>query len=239
MIEQYFKLGIRFKWNIPLSDTSGIKDGSIIDNPQRPPSHMFYDGLDGNLFSPVLQNVNAMGLTMRKSIPHSWLVYSAGHTTKMSATNDVLTGPMSGCIITVWKEKGKRYVGHVGTVDDGGVGVTINQKVKAKFADDMPQNTIGFNPALAWNPGEIMPLLRRVKQGAAIHITGLVTSNDQFYSILLFRLNGVNEWCVGGCKKVAPMDYQAIKAKFIPRGSLSDGVAFGGPKFIKAGKYTR
>lgn len=224
-------LGVRLKWTPPTQDASGTKDGSIIDNPHRAQTPMVYDGLDGQLYNLSAPHVSTVGLTMRMNIPYSWLVYSHGHTTKLSVPGDVLTGPMSGCIIAVWKENGRRYVGHVGTVESSDV---INQKVKATFGWAMLQDTIGFNPAAAWNPGEISQLMSKITPGPSVQIMALVTASNQFYSILMFKLSGGrNEWCVGGCKNVAPMNYQAIKAKFLPRGSLSDGVAFGGPKFIR------
>jgi len=232
MIEKYFMLGVRFKWTCPAADPGKTKDGSIIDNPHRAPSPMIYDGLDGQLYNLSAPHVSTLGLRMRMSIPYSWLVYAHGHTTRLNVTGgDVLTGPMSGCLITVWTDQGRRYVGHVGTVESS---ETVNQKVKSTFANAMPQNTTGFNPANAWSFGEIAQKMSKITPGPSAKIMALVTANNQFYSILMFKLGvGQNEWCVGGCKKVAPMTSQAIKSNLLPRGSLSDGVAFGGPKFIR------
>jgi hypothetical protein len=142
------------------------------------------------------------------SIPYSWLVYAHGHTTKLSTGNDVLTGPMSGCLITVWTDQ-RRYVSHVGTVESSS---TVNAKVKSTFAAAMPQNTIGFNPAGAWSFGEIGQKLSTFKNRPTFNILALVTSANQFYSILMLKLQGSqNEWCVGGIKKVPFMSYQALK----------------------------
>ena len=215
MIEKYFMLGVRLKWPPPAQDASGTKDGSIIDNPHRAQAPMVYDGLDGQLYDLSAPHVSTVGLTMRMNIPYNWLVYSHGHTTRLSAPGDALTGPMSGCIIAVWKEKGRRYVGHVGTVESSDI---INQKVKTTFGRAMPQDTIGFNPADAWNFGEISLLMSKIKPVPSAKIMALVTATNQFYSILMFKLSGSqNEWCVGGCKKVAALNYHAIKAKFLPR----------------------
>lgn len=213
MIEKYFMLGSRFKWACPPADPGKTKDGSIIDNPSRPASPMVYDGLDGQLYNLGAPHVSTVGLTMRMNIPYSWLVYAHGHTTRLNVvTGDVLTGPMSGCLITVWMDKGRRYVGHVGTVESS---ASVNKKVKSFFAGAMPQNTTGFNPANAWSFGEISQLMSKLKPAPSMNIMALVTSTNQFYSILMFKLNGggPNEWCVGGIKKVPAMNYQAIKTK--------------------------
>lgn len=210
MIEKYFRLGVRFKWACPGADPGISKDGSIIDNPVRT-STMIYDGLDGQLYDLSAPHVSTLGLTMRMNIPHRWLTYAHGHTTKTQLTTDVLTGPMSGCLITLWTD-GARYVGHVGTVESS---PTINLKVKSTFAAKMPKNTTGFNPAQAWDPGEIAKTMSRIKPAPAMKIMALVTSVGQFYSILMFNLmSGTpNEWCVGGIKKIPSMPYEAIKLK--------------------------
>ncbi len=212
MIEKYFMLGVRLKWACPGADSGKTKDGSIIDNPHRANSPMIYDGLDGQLYNLSAPHVSTVGLKMRMKIPYSWLVYAHGHTTRLNAAGDVLTGPMSGCLITVWTDEGRRYVGHVGTVESS---ATVNEKVKSTFAAAMPKNTTGFNPANAWEPGEISKLMRKIKPLPALRIMALVTSGNQFYSILMFELRAgkPNEWCVGGIKKVPPMNYQAIKTK--------------------------
>jgi hypothetical protein len=86
MIEKYFKLaGVRLKWTFPGDDSSGIKDGSIIANPDRPASPMIYDGMDGELTSPGSPHASMFGLTMGMQIPYRWLFYSVGHTTKTDA----------------------------------------------------------------------------------------------------------------------------------------------------------
>lgn len=212
MIEKYFMLGVRFKWACPDADSSKRKDGSIIDNPHQAASALVYDGMDGELYNLAAPHVSTVGLSMRMNIPYSWLVYAHGHTTRLLVGGDVLTGPMSGCLITKWTDQGRRYVGHVGTVVDS---LTINQKVKSTFSAAMPQNTTGFNPANAWDFGEISQKMTKFKTAPAAHIMALVTSGNQFYSILMFNLTGgqPNEWCVGGIKLVPPMNYQAIKTK--------------------------
>jgi hypothetical protein len=211
MIEKYFMLGVRFKWACPAADASGNKDGSIVDNPLRP-STMTYDGMDGQLYNLAGPHVSTVGLTMRMTIPHTWLVYKLGHTTKLSATGDILTGPMSGCLITLWTDRGRRYVGHVGTVESS---AAVNKKVKSAFAAAMPRNTIGFNPADAWAPGEISPLMAKISPCPAMKIMALVTSANRFYAILMFSLMAgqPNEWCVGGIKEVLPMSYDAIRTR--------------------------
>ena len=210
MIEKYFKQGIRFKWACPGADPGKTRDGSIIDNPPRALSPLVYDGVDGELDSGGT-NVTTLGFSMRMNIPYNWLVYAHGHTTRLSTAGDILTGPMSGCLITTWTDKGGRFVGHVGTIESD---ESVNKKVKTQFAAHMPPTTTGFNPANAWDPGEIALKMGKFKKMPTPKIIALVTPGNEFHAILMFALQGVqNEWCCGGIKKVAPMNYGAIKAK--------------------------
>jgi hypothetical protein len=209
MIEKYFMLGVRFKWTCPPADPGKTKDGSVIDNPPRGASAMVYDGMDGELYNLALPHAKTVGLTMGMNIPYSWLVYAHGHTTRLSATSDVLTGPMSGCLIASWTDQGSRYVGHVGTVE---ANEKLNQQVKEVFARTMPQNTTGFNPANAWDFTEIKQKMGKFKKMPSPKILALVTSANEFYSVLLFMLQGgTTQWCSGGIKKIQPMNYQALK----------------------------
>lgn len=208
MIEKYFLKGARLKWICPKEETTKPRDGSIMLNPQRAPSPMIYDGMDGELIN--LTHASTVGLKMRMTIDYKWLCYATGRTTKISTTGDVLTGFMSGCYITSWTGEGKNWVGHIGTV----VGdLAVNNKVKSIFAASMPQNTRGFEPASAWSFAEISQLIMKFKSPPSTKIMALVTSNKQFYSIIMLSIAGLNntEWVVGGIKKVPPISYQTLK----------------------------
>jgi hypothetical protein len=127
----------------------------------------------------------------------------------MLAGGDVLTGFMSGCLVAAWTENGVRYVGHVGTVE---ANEQANQLVKQTFAAFMPQDTTGFFPLAAWDVGsEIVPRASKFKTGVTPKVLGLVNTNGDFYSILLFMLGLNNDWCVGGIKKIPALHYDAVR----------------------------
>ncbi|MCW8876486.1 MAG: hypothetical protein OQK04_03170 [Kangiellaceae bacterium] len=208
MIEKYFIQGARYKWNCPIADTTGSKDGSIINSPQRPAAALTYDGMDGDLVGLV--HPQSVGLVKGKSIPYQWLVYSHGHTTRrLMVGGDTLTGPMSGCLICEWTDQGKRWVGHVGTVESS---VSVNKKVKDTFGMVMPTQARGFYPADAWNPGEIRPMMMKFKTLPQVQIMALVTTETKFYSILMFKLSPT-DWCVGGIKSMPPVNAEGLRAR--------------------------
>jgi hypothetical protein len=211
MIEKYFLHGIRLKWAFPGDDTKGAKDGSVIDNPKITVPDMIYDGLDDRWVAPKPPDVVKLGFKMGMKIPYQWLVYSVGHTTrKLLAAGDVLTGYMSGCIITMWQDDGLRYVGHIGTSDSD---AKVSKLVKAKFAESMPDDACGFNPFAVWTDQEMAAMSKVFK--AVPKVLGLVTAKGGFYSILIHQFpvsqRGVGDWCVGGIKHVPPMNPKQLR----------------------------
>lgn len=221
MIEKYFLTGARFKWQCPAIDESGSKDGSIVNSPNVIANPMTYDGQDGGLYNAGNPHTTSVGLTMRMMIPYNWLVYKPGHTTRrLLMAGDVLTGPMTGCPIIEWTERGQRWVGHIGTTESA----AINSRVKNTFGIAMPTQARGFNPDAAWQPNDIADLQRQIHPDMRPRArkVALVTSSSVFYSILMFEFlqtvlpNGQkmasrDYWCVGGIKRVPPMNAMELR----------------------------
>ncbi|MCX6252071.1 MAG: hypothetical protein NTX61_15145 [Bacteroidetes bacterium] len=202
MIERYFCKGIRVKWNCPKAYVGGAMDGSIINDPVQVRAPMLYDGIDPAL-GLTLPHVSTMGLNIGMPINFAWLNYVHGHTSRrLLSAGDVLTGPMSGCLIAEWTDRGMRWVGHVGTVVGSDA---INKKVKQQIGIALPTQARGFYPDKEWGGADIPPLQSQIQsfdKFARFEIFALVTTTCDFYSILMFHLGG-DKWCVGGCKKVA------------------------------------
>jgi hypothetical protein len=214
--------GVRLKWDKPKDDTPKA-DGQIMDNPSRAAAPMIYDGLDGELIR-FGAHVNSIGLVKanKMSFPYDWLVYAHGRTTKLAlGSNDILTGFMSGCLIATWTGVGTRYVGHVGTKE---LAPATNALVNSTFTRFMPSDTTGFFPNEAWDAKtEITPmsLKFKIRQGQPQIMALVTTGTHDFYSILLFRLlekSGPSvDYCVGGIKKIPPMDRNALDAELTKR----------------------
>ena len=210
MIERYFQPGVRLKWRCPPAGQGGAMDGSVINTPAVSSTTMTYDGLDGDLFQGG-PHISTFGLSMGMTIDFDWLAYVRGHTAKIRSNRDVLTGPMSGCLITRWTDGTGNWVGHLGTTDSS---ADISSRVKSTFADFMPDNTIGFNPVRAWDGNETWAMMGKFKQRPDTGISlALVTPSNDFYSLLLLAISGTHQsqWCVAGCKKMPAMDYHELK----------------------------
>jgi hypothetical protein len=219
MIEKYFLQGVRFIWTKPNDDTKGTMDGSVIlSDPKLATPEMLYDGLDGELINPSLTNVTQLGFKKGMKIPYQWLTYAPGRTSKrLLSGGDCLTGYMSGCLITLWKdEKGLRWIGHVGTVTDND---KINKLVKNTFGSSLLPDTTpkptGFNPLADWPQSELIALQKKFKKPPEFKIFGLVTGEGNFFSIAMFKFaasgSGPGNWCCAGIKPAKIIKFDDLK----------------------------
>ncbi|WP_395701551.1 hypothetical protein [Aquabacterium sp.] len=215
MIERYFVKGALFNWAAPSPITSQPKDGAIVDSP-RVVAPMFYVGLDDQVVDHALPNVSTLGLRKDMGIAHTWLNYIHGRTATVQAAGDVLTGFMSGCWITMWNDGGGRKVGHVGTIESAAKTEPPNSTVKNTFAQAMPQNVQGYNPARAFDAGDIMPLLTRMRGTPSAQVLSLVTASNEFYAILLLqRMTERGIWICAGKKRMDAVGYDGLYNELI------------------------
>ncbi|HLK40779.1 MAG TPA: hypothetical protein VKU41_28695 [Polyangiaceae bacterium] len=221
MIERYFQKGARFRTGLlgPASSGKGGRqpaDGTIVVTPPAPPGSMIYVGIDRRLVPPPTP-VFAFGANTR--IDYSWLAFVEGRTTKISARGDVLTGPMSGCWITVWTDAAGRWVGHVGTCDK----VDANESVKGTFATSMPRNVIGYQPDKEWRADEIKGMRDSFGTMPSYAIVALVTSNNQLFSTLFFREQREPDILIcGGVKTANGTQYQGLFDAMMPKRRRAD-----------------
>ncbi|MBS1872160.1 MAG: hypothetical protein JSU00_03030 [Acidobacteria bacterium] len=115
-----------------------------------------------------------------------WLPWLPGSISEVQmGGSDVLTGPMSGCDLVMYRRAGVTYAGHLGT--DVGADAQ-NASVKATwngFAVASGQANIigGFNPFLGWVGA--YPVANANDLGAPIFF-GLYTTAGVFYTLVLF-----------------------------------------------------
>lgn len=117
-----------------------------------------------------------------------WLPWYQGDISQTTLDHDVLTGPMSGCILTSYRDAaGVKKAGHIGTITvTPTMPVAINNSVKAlwnAFAHAHPAQVIGgFNPAAA--PVPMHPPAQGADQVG--QTWGLFTTNDLYYSVQVY-----------------------------------------------------
>jgi len=123
-----------------------------------------------------------------------WLTYIPGEVTFCQLIPgaqgfDVLTGPMSGCFITLFKRSGELYVAHIGT--DIALGTEKNEAIKESwnvFARNHPDDVVkGFNPVAAWQGA--LPKSDPKKEDPRPMVWGLVTATSPYelYTVILFQ----------------------------------------------------
>lgn len=115
-----------------------------------------------------------------------WLTWLPGSISYVNMAGfDVLTGPMSGCDLVMFRQGGKVFAAHLGT----DVGATAaNAAVKAcwnNFAQANPNDVIGgFNPFIDVNYW-IPPRKGDDAIGPPIYY-GVYTTNHTFYTLVLY-----------------------------------------------------
>ncbi|MBZ5561874.1 MAG: hypothetical protein LAP13_05580 [Acidobacteriia bacterium] len=146
--------------------------------------------------------------------PHrtfNWLVYTAGLITQVAMLGtDVLTGPMSGCFLIVFrKANGVPHVAHVGTHDTDAVQTAAVQQAWNAFAQGHLGDIVGgFNPLRAWNG----PLPARKAGDGAPYMFGLCTSNNQFYAVFTFQqANPATSVRIAGLQHIASATPQRLQ----------------------------
>jgi len=103
-------------------------------------------------------------------------------------------------------------VAHVGTVDEH---PDTNQLVKQKFREIMPNNARGFNPSGAWTRDDRNNLTLQIRGNHLSYVVALVTTNGNFYSLLVGKYpNHRDLYVIGGCVPVPPWDHLALTNLF-------------------------
>lgn len=217
MIERFFVKGATFTWNAP-SLVSGNTDGALVQSGKATPPPLTFTGWDSEI--PYSARAPTLGLIKNTAVPYYWLDYVHFRTAYVEpGAQDVLTGFMSGCWICKWKEPGLTLadrVGHIGTVETVAKNQPPNTTVKNTFATTVGVSGLGlegYNPAESWSFAEILPLINKSKTPGQMDskIMSLVTTTDEFYSILMLLRRDKNVWVCGGAKKVTPADRAAIQ----------------------------
>jgi hypothetical protein len=201
MLENYLRCGVRLKWMPPSSRTSVVNDGAVIPTPPVPLNQMVYDGMDDQIMANF--HSSALGLRVGQSIPYRWLTYVSGRTTTMPlAGGDVLTGPMSGCLIATWTD-GSAKIAHVGTIDNN---VPASTTVKRTFAAEAgaAADLSAFNPAALWNPGQISAAMGTRAMSFQIYALVAGAGAGNYYSVLIFELP------IGPGNNVAGRSFQRV-----------------------------
>lgn len=207
MIEKYFFPGAVYSWNPPNTTNGNPQDGAIVASPATQSTMTFKD-IDSSLFDSSPGSVNRFrshNIQKNQQVPHDWLCYITGKIATLNTNNDVLTGFMSGCYIAVWTDNtGARRVSHLGTIESVAKNASPNTDVKQTFRAVMPNTVKAYNPAEAWGYSEIATITQKVPSfGGWFKILSLVTSDNQFYSILLLKKSTSQDIICGGVKPCA------------------------------------
>lgn len=136
-----------------------------------------------------------------------FLPWYQGDISETTLNSDVLTGPMSGCVLVSYLRGGNHMVGHIGTVTvTDAVPATINTNVKALWNNfalaNGPSVFGGFNPVAATVPAH--PPAQAGDVGG--ETWGLYTTAGLFYAVQVYKQGtAISEYRVAAIHQVPSM----------------------------------
>jgi hypothetical protein len=200
---------------VPAQGTAA-QDGTFFESCVNAPPPLSYAGLvDSIVTYGSLQQPASLGIVKGVPIQYVWLNYVVGRIAWIQPSGtDVLTGPMSGCWICTWNAQigGRRRVGHVGTVESAPKHEPPNSTVKTGFRDARELNNLkGYNPADAWSAEEVSEAVGN-SGSRRPYIYSLVTTTNEFYTILMLREGSLNRYVCAGSKKINPSGDAEVRA---------------------------
>ncbi len=158
----------------------------------------------GSCSTSGLPNVSTLSMRKGMQINYSWLMYVFGHTAKrMLAAGDVLTGFMSGCE----RRAVRRPRGH-GRVEPAGqyAGQIRVRRLHAAGHDRLL-------PGRGLGPRRDRTQDDEVQEGGDSPHPGPGDDRRRVLLALFFELReGPGLWCVGGTKRIPPMNRAALAA---------------------------
>jgi hypothetical protein len=137
-------------------------------------------------FSTKTSNITA-GVGAKAHRNFKWLAWYPGAISEVAlAGTDVLTGPMSGCWLVIYRRAGVVYAGHIGTAEPNSPKTLAVKHSWNQFAQGTPGAVIaGFNPARRWTNAAPPSL----PTDGTPKIYGLFTTSHQLYSVHTYRQN--------------------------------------------------
>jgi hypothetical protein len=156
--------------------------------------------------------VNAGANTQANKVHRNFkfLPWYEGDISETALDHDVLTGPMSGCVLVTYRTAHGIMAGHIGTVTvTENSPATINTNVKAvwnQFANAHPADVIGgFSPISApMHPPAI-------GDDIAGETWGLMTTTGQYYSVQIYIQKGQDSIRIAAIHPVANMGLAALQ----------------------------
>lgn len=114
-----------------------------------------------------------------------WLQWKPGFISEVRMTPDVLTGPMSGCDLVIYRRNGFTCAGHLGTDVGAAAKNTAVKNTWNQWAQTHAGDVIaGFNPFRAVM-NNIPPRTKHDQVSAPLFF-GVMTSNNQLFTLILY-----------------------------------------------------
>ncbi len=168
-----------------------VVPGEFLDQPHKPMTLKVSESLHIADDVKTKASFAVAGTSKKQSREHrnfQWLGWWSGAISQVPRYKDVLTGPMSGCWIVVYRNKGIEHVAHIGKDIDSEANTRAAIAGWNNFAQKDPNSIVcGFNPARHWYGRE--PALNQKTDKWVSLCLALVTRDPRpkLYSIFTYR----------------------------------------------------
>jgi hypothetical protein len=163
--------------------------------------------------APGVQNYP--GTPLNTSLPgtvprrYKWLPWHAGMISDTVLDSDVLTGPMSGCLLAGYFDtNGGRHAVHIGTTEDRAQSDAVKAAWRGRAVGFRNQEIVGFDPATM--SGLTLPDHVAGAEFPNPEIWGLITTTGRLFGLKVY-------WQIGN-----PTQYRIARVEEID--SLDDAV---------------
>jgi hypothetical protein len=235
--EAGFVPGRKFGWTCPKEAEirQADWDGEIIANSSGT-RNLVPNGWDAHVWDK-LNSKRELPRAAQPVSPLTWLNYGPGKTFKAPLNNaDILTGPMSGCLLAVWTDDNNAtFAAHIGTTSnkkaDEPPNTTVKRNFYAMLVSLQKQNSVkGFNPLAPWSGPDINGLTDlRPPDTEGPKFFGLMTAQKSFFSLVLVKYRRLDEWVCLGVKPCTAMDNAALRDALYPPGASTPPPPPSGP----------
>jgi hypothetical protein len=138
--------------------------------------------------APGLQNYP--GTLLNTSLPatvprrYKWLPWHEGMISVTQANDDVLTGPMSGCLLASYSDANGRQAAHIGTTGDVAQSNAVKAAWRRHAIGIRNQEVVGFDPSMM--SGLALPEHIAADEFPTPEFWGLITTMGRLFALKVY-----------------------------------------------------
>ena len=138
--------------------------------------------------APGLQNYpgTLLNTSLPSTVPrrYKWLPWHEGMISATLVNDDVLTGPMSGCLLASYSDANGRQAVHIGTTGDAAQSDAVKSAWRRHTIDIKNQHIVGFDPTTM--TGLALPEHIAADEFPTPEFWGLITTTGRLFALKVY-----------------------------------------------------